>query len=182
MLLEPVSVIFQSSIKMDARESEPSKQKALRAEDRRKTNPVVLRAIACIESQTSSSLRALYQPEKGDENDRAYDCGNERSDQSASSNAKHAEQPAADHRADYADNDVADEAIAAPFMICPASQPATAPITKKMIRPETVTGFGPPRRGTLTRPGIPMRQCHTTVTLSPSVGARAPPLEGTSST
>ena len=37
-----------------------------------------------------SSLRAPYQPEKGDKNDRTHDCRNERSDQSTRGNAKYA--------------------------------------------------------------------------------------------
>ena len=59
------------------------------------------------------SSRALDQPENGDEDDRADDCGDDRSDQSANGYAKYAEQPAADQRTDNADDDVANQAKAA---------------------------------------------------------------------
>ena len=46
-----------------------------------------------------------------------------------------------------------------PFVICPASQPATAPITKKMTIPSRVIRLRPPDIGLLT-----VRYRHTTMT------------------
>src|SRR6516165_7066950 len=52
----------------------------------------------------------------------------------------------------------------APFMITPASHPATAPISKKMMRPVSVMGFDlPPGAGPLAA------QCHATVTCNHDV-------------
>src|SRR6516162_5222373 len=51
----------------------------------------------------------LDQLENGNENDRAYSCGDDRPDQPGNRNAK----PTADFRADNADDDVAKEAEAA---------------------------------------------------------------------
>jgi len=60
-----------------------------------------------------SSLRPLDQPDNGNQDDRAYGCGDDRSDQRANRNAKDAEQPTADFGADNANDDVANGAESA---------------------------------------------------------------------
>src|SRR5271169_363830 len=64
-------------------------------------------------SAGATSLRPLDQPDNGNEDDRAYGCGDDRSDQPANRNAKDAEQPTADFGADNANDDVAKEAVSA---------------------------------------------------------------------
>ena len=80
-------------------------------------------------------LGASDQPEQGEKNDRA----DNRSDQAVNGNTKQAEKSHPPINAgDNADDDVAEKAKAAAVHICPAIQPATTPITKKMMKPTSV--------------------------------------------